>query len=304
MPHSRPQNPIPTGYAGRLRARMGHERVMLPGVRAVVLDNAQRVLLQRRMDTGSWGLPGGAVEIGETALQALRREVSEETGLQVGSAHPLALHSGRTQAFQYPNGDQVQCFAVSFIVRDWSGIPTADGQEGSELRFWDFNNLPENLVPIHRETLDACRRYTGQFILPEEDNESTNNKETKMTKLPETILNAWDAHEGPIVLTTTDAEGVPNAIYATCTGRFGEDRLVVADNYFDKTRRNARAGGIGSILFMTAEGKAYQVKGRLEYHQEGPIFDDMKKWNSEKHPGHAALAVCVETVYSGAEKLV
>ena len=298
MPHSRPQNPIPTGYAGRLRARMGHERVMLPGVRAVVLDDAQRVLLQRRMDTGSRCRVCRKLERRPCRLC---REVSEETGLQVGSAHPLALHSGRTQAFQYPNGDQVQCFAVSFIVRDWSGIPTADGQEGSELRFWDFNNLPENLVPIHRETLDACRRYTGQFILPEEDNESTHNKETKMTKLPETILNAWDAHEGPIVLTTTDAEGVPNAIYATCTGRFGEDRLVVADNYFDKTRRNARAGGIGSILFMTAEGKAYQVRppgispGR-------PDLDDMKKWNSEKHPT-CALAVCGDGLFR-AEKLV
>lgn len=124
-----------------------------------------------------------------------------------------------------------------------------------------------------------------------------------MTTLPKMIRDAWEDREGPIVLATVNKTGVPNIIYASCVGIFGEDKLVVADNYFDKTRANIQNGCKGALLFITKESKAYQMKGTLEYYTEGEIFDDMKKWNPEKNPGHAAAALVVEEVYSGAEKL-
>jgi len=126
-----------------------------------------------------------------------------------------------------------------------------------------------------------------------------------MPALPDEVSAAWDEHQGPVVLATISADGVPNIIYATCVGKFGADRLVVADNYFDKTRQNIQQGApIGSLLFITEAGKAYQVKGALEYHTEGEVFDAMKQWNPTQHPGHAAAAIRVEEVYSGAEKLL
>ncbi|MFA7172284.1 MAG: pyridoxamine 5'-phosphate oxidase family protein [Kiritimatiellia bacterium] len=122
-------------------------------------------------------------------------------------------------------------------------------------------------------------------------------------KLPEIVKQAWEQREGAIVLTTVDAEGQPNAIYVTCVSRYDDERIVVADNYFDKTRKNIRAGSRGAILFITSEKKAYQLKGLIEYHESGPVFDDMKSWNPKQHPGHAAAALLVREVYSGAEKL-
>ena len=124
-----------------------------------------------------------------------------------------------------------------------------------------------------------------------------------MSKLPEIIEKAWAEHEGPIVLTTVDATGMPNSIYATCVSKF-KDMIVVADNYFDKTRENLLANGSGSILFITKEGKSYQLKGTFTYNKEGEIFDDMKKWNPTKHPGHAAVALNVKEAYSGSTKLL
>lgn len=155
-------------YAMGLRQVVGKRPLMLPGVRAVVLDEEGRVLLQCRTDTGLWGLPGGSVEVGETAADAVRREVFEETGLCVNAVIPFAFHSGSEQAFTYPNGDCVQCFAISFIIRDWSGVPVADGVEGKELRFWPIAALPEAFVPIHVETVNAYQNFTGTFILPDE----------------------------------------------------------------------------------------------------------------------------------------
>jgi predicted pyridoxine 5'-phosphate oxidase superfamily flavin-nucleotide-binding protein len=125
-----------------------------------------------------------------------------------------------------------------------------------------------------------------------------------LTTLPEAVCEAWKNRKGPAVLTTVDGEGIPNAIYATCVSKHSEDTLVVADNYFHKTRANILAGSKGSLLFITGEGKAYQIKGTIEYHTAGPVFDDMKKWNPNKHPGNAAAALRVEQVFSGSERLV
>lgn len=125
-----------------------------------------------------------------------------------------------------------------------------------------------------------------------------------MAKLPEDVSKAWDNRKGPVVFSTVDKNGVPNAIYATCVSKFDEETIVIADNYFDKTRKNIQSGSKGSVLFITNEDKSFQVKGVVEYHTEGKFFNDMKKWNPTKHPGHAATVVKIEEVYSGSKNLL
>lgn len=122
-----------------------------------------------------------------------------------------------------------------------------------------------------------------------------------MPVLPEKVSKAWDERKGPVIFTTIDKKGVPNSIYATCVNKFKEDTIVIADNFFGKTQKNILTGSKGSILFITDEDKAYQIKGTIEYHKEGDIFKDMKKWNPKQHPGHAAAVLKVEKVYSGSE---
>ena len=124
-----------------------------------------------------------------------------------------------------------------------------------------------------------------------------------MTSLPENVRQAWEDRDGPVILATVGADGAPNIIYVTCVSIFGGDRIIVADNYFDKTRKNLLRGCKGAILFRDKKGKAYQIKGSLEYHTKGEVFDFMKTWNPPEHPGHAAAALRVEEVFSGAEKL-
>ena len=126
-----------------------------------------------------------------------------------------------------------------------------------------------------------------------------------MSTLPENVSKAWDNHEGPVVFSTADRNGTPNAIYATCVKKINEEKLVVADNYFNKTRANILAGSKGSILFITKDGKAFQVKGSIDYERKGEIYDDMKKkWLDPKMPGNAAVVLNIQEVYCGAEKLV
>ncbi|MBN2050911.1 MAG: pyridoxamine 5'-phosphate oxidase family protein [Spirochaetales bacterium] len=124
-----------------------------------------------------------------------------------------------------------------------------------------------------------------------------------MAILPEKVIKAWDLHEGPPVFVTVKKDGTPNAIYATCVSRYDKETFLVANNYFSKTMDNISSGSKGSLLFITKEGDSYQVKGTVEYYQDGAYFENMKTWNPVKHPGHGVAVIRVEEVYSGAEKL-
>ena len=152
-------------YLKEIRKFVGATRLFVPGVRAIILNNAGDILLQKRTDSGLWGLPGGSVELDETVLEALKREVAEETSLTVIAAEPLGVSCGPNQKFASPNGEQVQCFAIAFIVKQWAGRPQADQVEGSDMRFFPISQLPENLVPIHRQTIMDSTLYEGKFLL-------------------------------------------------------------------------------------------------------------------------------------------
>jgi len=122
-----------------------------------------------------------------------------------------------------------------------------------------------------------------------------------MPKIPEAVIDAWNSRKGAVVFVTVDESGLPNAIYATCVNLVDNERIAIADNYFNKTRSNIFSNSKGSILFITKDDVSYQIKGSVEYHIDGSHFDDMKKWNPAKHPGHAAVLVNAEMIYSGSD---
>jgi 8-oxo-dGTP pyrophosphatase MutT (NUDIX family) len=78
-------------YEGQLRQFVGNRPLIIVATRSVVMDEQGRVLLIRRRDSGEWGFPAGAVELGESVLDGCRREVREETGLDIISATPIAI---------------------------------------------------------------------------------------------------------------------------------------------------------------------------------------------------------------------
>jgi len=125
-----------------------------------------------------------------------------------------------------------------------------------------------------------------------------------VAKLPEIAIKAWDEHEGPLVFTTVDKNGMPNTIYVICVNRIDDDKIVVANNKMHKTLENIKAGTKAGILYITKEKKAFQIKGTLDYHIDGDVYDDMKnRWLDKKYPGHGAVVLKIEEVYSGAEQL-
>lgn len=123
--------------------------------------------------------------------------------------------------------------------------------------------------------------------------------------LPETIKLAWEKKQAVAVFTTVSEDSIPNSIYVTCISLFDGNKIIIANNFFDKTMKNILSGNKGTILFITKDEKpkAYQIKGSIEYVTEGKAFDNMKEWNPKHLPGHGAAIITVEEIYSGSEKL-
>src|SRR5579885_2578787 len=82
------QRPFEESYLGQLRKLVGSRTLICPGVRAVIRDEQGHLLLIQRRDNGIWGMPAGSIELNESILDCLKREVWEETGLEVQEVTP------------------------------------------------------------------------------------------------------------------------------------------------------------------------------------------------------------------------
>jgi len=122
-------------------------------------------------------------------------------------------------------------------------------------------------------------------------------------QLPDEVIQAWGRRGEPLVLTTVGNEGMPNAIYASMVSLMADGRIAVADNYFDKTLTNIQRGSTAAILFISKDHQAYQVKGSVEYHSSGPVYDEMRTWADPKHPRKGVAVLNAEAVYRGTDQL-
>jgi len=115
---------------------------IVPAASAVVTDESGRILLQRRRDSGSWSIPGGAMEIGETLRQTVVREVREESGLTVEPTRLVGIYSDPRYVAAFSDGEVRQQFSVCFACRVVSG-EIAISDESTEVRFVQPADLHE-----------------------------------------------------------------------------------------------------------------------------------------------------------------
>lgn len=144
-------------YIRRLRASVGAEMLLIPGVTGVVINSAGEVLLQRRSDNGEWGLPGGAIDPGEEPADAVVREVLEETGVHVVPERLVGVYSGPDHHFWYPNGDEVVIVSIVFACRPIGGEPRVNDDESFEVRYFPRGALPHMDARHHFRIAQALR---------------------------------------------------------------------------------------------------------------------------------------------------
>ncbi|RED59186.1 NUDIX hydrolase [Cohnella lupini] len=149
------------GYIEDLRAKVGHSPLILVGVAVLVFNEENELLLQQKIN-GQWAIPGGLMELMETTEDTGRREVLEETGLQIGDMQLVGVFSGEEYYLKLDNGDELYPVTIAYLTRDIrGGILQADGVEGIQVKFFELDQLPEEFNPRIKELLSRSLSVHG-----------------------------------------------------------------------------------------------------------------------------------------------
>jgi 8-oxo-dGTP pyrophosphatase MutT (NUDIX family) len=121
---------------------------MVPSVNVIVSDAAGRILLIRRTDNGNWAVPGGAIDLGESMIDAAVRETREESGIDCEITGLVGIFTDPRHVIHYTSNDEVrQEFSILLIGHAIGGEPTPSS-ETSEVHWIEPARLSE--LPMDR----------------------------------------------------------------------------------------------------------------------------------------------------------
>jgi len=136
------------------------------GVGVIIRNGQGHILMEQRSDNRLWGLPGGAIEPGESLVEAALREVWEETQLTIRISGMVGVYSKPSDGriVTYPdNGDVAQLVDIILVADIIDGTPTTSA-ESLSLVFFPPEKLPGDLAdPARHPINDYLCGCTGVF---------------------------------------------------------------------------------------------------------------------------------------------
>ena len=129
---------------------------LVVGSSAIVVDDQNRILLQRRADSGNWALPGGAMDIGERLAESAVREVKEETGFDVRIERVVGIYSDPGHVFAYDDGEVRQEFSICLACAITGGSLRVSS-ESTAVEFFTFEEAAA--LQMHESIRKRIRDY-------------------------------------------------------------------------------------------------------------------------------------------------
>jgi 8-oxo-dGTP diphosphatase len=126
------------------------------GVNVFVLKDG-KILLGKRIGKtgyGTWCLPGGHFEWGESLIEAAKRELKEETGIISDSLEYLQLINDPQDSTHYVH--------INFLAKDYIGEPkVTEPNKFQEWNWFDLNTLPDQIFSGHQKFIPAFLKHIG-----------------------------------------------------------------------------------------------------------------------------------------------
>lgn len=136
-----------------------------PSVTAFVLDEKRRLLLIHKVDNDYWALPGGAVELGESAAEAAVRETSEEAGIDITVTGLVGIYTDPRRMMAYDDGEVRQEFSICFRAEPLSGH--LHPQEGETKRAAWLSQDEAERLDVHSSMRRRIERGFASHLEPE-----------------------------------------------------------------------------------------------------------------------------------------
>ena len=119
---------------------------------AVIIKDNQILLIQRGLEPnkGFWGTPGGYVEWDESAEDTVKREVKEETDLDVLETKLVGVYSS-------PSRHPKQVINLVYAVTVAEG-KAKQGDDAMDIKWFSLNELPDQMALDHRQNIEDARK--------------------------------------------------------------------------------------------------------------------------------------------------
>ncbi len=120
------------------------------GTPIIVLNEENKLLLGKRINaykSGFYGMPGGRAKVGEKLLDAVKRELIEETGLQANSTELVGVVRENQGSYSFVH--------FGFIIKEATG--NLENKEPHKCEGWDWyslDNLPKEILPGHKAIIE------------------------------------------------------------------------------------------------------------------------------------------------------
>jgi len=147
-------------YINELRQLVGKRPLIMVGATLLALNQRNQLLMMKRTDNGCWGVPGGAMELGEDLESTLKRETKEEIGIDLLETELFGVYSGKDLYYKYPNGAEVYNVSIVYLTRNIKEVIRVNPNEHSEYRYFDIADLPIEISPPIKPILkDLIYKY-------------------------------------------------------------------------------------------------------------------------------------------------
>lgn len=154
-------------YIRYLRAQIGHQPCLSVGLTALIVNEKNEILVEKRTDNGLYCFPGGSLDYEEKIVDGLKREVREETGIALHKVQLFALASGPSETLLYPNGDITNYVDLTFYCPVQSSncpLKISDG-ESTALFFVALENFPSEKECLRGTYLLLEKLKRGDFSI-------------------------------------------------------------------------------------------------------------------------------------------
>ena len=141
-------------YLKELRKRTNHMPLLLPHSVVVLFNDKGEVLLEERSDDGYFDFPGGGIDLKESAEDAARRELLEETGLIADELELFKVYSGEITHYVYFNGDEIYGIDLVYICKGYHGELIPQKEEVKSLTFFDLKNMPSKMSIRNKQIVE------------------------------------------------------------------------------------------------------------------------------------------------------
>lgn len=135
---------------------------LVPSVTAVVVRDGELLLIHKR-DNDLWALPGGAIDVGESAAHAAIRETAEETGVDVEIDGLVGIYTTPRHVMRYDDGEVRQQFSLCFRATATGGDLERQESEVKAVRWVPIDDIDDLTIhPSMRLRIDHGLAWTDK----------------------------------------------------------------------------------------------------------------------------------------------